>query len=166
MRDKRYRPSLSYHGWRYILRKCSYRSLTTQTLWSEGTRSKSARQSHLTPLQETRRRTRGRSFRPRGSAGENLRNKYLEHVLPDKIQSMISCYSEGTLVVLLDVLQAISQPYVNQAFTPLMGEGMFIIGSSCGLLSLRYEHWDDLTLSYLYHKSLADMYGKTKLLIH
>ena len=34
-------------------------------------------------LQETRGRTRGRSFRPRGSAGENLRNKYLEHVLPD-----------------------------------------------------------------------------------
>ena len=36
-------------------------------------------------LQETRERTRGHSFRPRGSAGENLRNKYLEHVLPDKI---------------------------------------------------------------------------------
>ena len=34
-------------------------------------------------LQETGGRTRGRSFRPRGSAGENLRNKYLEHVLPD-----------------------------------------------------------------------------------
>ena len=34
-------------------------------------------------LQETRGRTRARSFRPRGSAGENLRNKYLEHVLPD-----------------------------------------------------------------------------------
>ena len=34
-------------------------------------------------LQETRGRTRGRSFRPRGNAGENLRNKYLEHVLPD-----------------------------------------------------------------------------------
>ena len=34
-------------------------------------------------LQETRARARGRSFRPRGNAGENLRNKYLKHVLPD-----------------------------------------------------------------------------------
>ena len=77
----------NHHGWRNNLRKSSYRSLTTRTLWIGDQSAERSVEPRQPPLPQE---ARGHRFRLRRSAGQYLRSKYPEHVLPDKIHWLSS----------------------------------------------------------------------------